>query len=469
MKWTKKAIVLLLVICTVALAGCSASSLFGGDPTFAEWTKAEPFKEVPAMVYTGTHISDAENFGAKNYLLTVSGTSLNQYKEYLALLEKNGFTKYGDNGPDGIDGSVYTAYYTKGELVLTVSQMVNVHKTYITAKEGATLSPHIFEENPSTAVPAIDGMKTTVYNLQTDGNAFLIQLKNGHFIMNDGGSVEYLEKIVELMEELTPAGQKPTIDAWFFSHEHGDHAYLLKQFYKDMFMPDRVNVEAVYFSEINPDIAASVYGGSNDAGTISTYVAALRNSAGEIPTLYRPHAGDRYYFSDIVIEIPYTQEQTTLEEMEGDLNGTSLWMMYYIDGQKFLLNGDTERNNVNACDVLYGQEYFDVDIMAVFHHGHNIHAGTETYFKAEVLTYPSWGVYNTRWGPLAIHANNIMMDAAKEAVSYLDGGVKYTFPYEVGTYEVLENWYPEKTAEQNEQNGEYAAAKKEDRTYLETK
>lgn len=466
MKWTKKAIVLLLVICTVALAGC-AGSLFGGDPTFAEWTKAEALATVPAMVYSGTHISEASNYGAKNYLINVSGTSLTQYKEYLALLEKNGFTKYADNGPDGIDGSVYVAYYTKGELVVTVTHMVKVHKTQITAKEGGTLSPHLFKENADPTV--IDGMKTTMYNLQCDGNAFLIQLKNGHFIMNDGGSAEYAEKIVELMEKLAPAGQKPTVDAWFFSHEHGDHAYGLKQFYKDMFLPDRINVESVYFQEINPETAAAVFNGAHDTGVVSTYVAALRNSAGEIPPLYRPHAGDRYYFSDIVIEIPYTQEQSAPDEIEGDLNGTSLWMLYYIEGQKFLLNGDTERNNVNGADAMYGQEYFDVDIMAVFHHGHNIHAGTETYFKAEVLTYPSWGVYNTRWGPLAIHANNIMMDAAREAVSYLDGGVKYTFPYEVGTYEILENWYPQMTAEQNEQNGEYAAAKKEDRTYLETK
>lgn len=142
--------------------------------------------------------------------------------------------------------------------------------------------------------------------------------------------------------------------------------------------------------------------------------------------------------------------------------------MYYIDGQKFMLNGDTERNNVNGAAAMYDQEYFDVDIMAVFHHGHNIHAGTETYFNAEVLSYPSWGVYVQRWGPLAIHANNIMMNAAEEAVSYLDGSVKYTFPYEVGTYEILENWYPEMTAEQNEANGEYAAATKEDRTFLDT-
>ena len=456
-------IVLLLLVSLLGLTGC------GKTVTFGEWTDNELYQNIPAMVVDNTVIGTAEDYGVGNYVLTVSGTSLENYKDYLKLLEKKGFEKYVDNGETGINSTVYTATYTKEDIVLTVSHMVNVHKTYFSAvsAEGTNLSPHVFKENADTTV--IDGAKTTLYNLQTDGNAFLIQLKNGHFIMNDGGSATYATKILELMIELTPEGQKPTVDAWFFSHEHADHAYLLKQFYKDTTLADSINVEAVYYSEISQAIAAELYGASNDVGVVSTYVAALKNSAGEIPPLYRPHAGERYYFNDIVIEVPYTQEQCPMEEYEGDLNGSSLWLMYYIEGQKFLLNGDTERNNVNGAAAMYDQEYFDVDIMAVFHHGHNIHAGTETYFNAEVLVYPSWGVYNTRWGSLAINANNIMMDAAEEAVSYLEGSVKYTFPYEVGTYEVLENWYPEKTAEAYESNGEYAAATKEDRTYLETK
>lgn len=455
-------IAMLLLVSLLALTGC-------GNVTFGDWTDNELFAKIPALVVDRTVVSSADDYGLGNYVMTVSGTSLENYQEYLKLLQRKGFDKYVDNGENGINGTVYTATYTNDDVVLTVTHMVNLHKTYLSvaAAEDTKLSPHVFQENADTNV--ISGAKNVMYNLQSDGNAFLIQLKNGHFIMNDGGNAKYAEKIVELMEELAPAGEKPTVDAWFFTHEHGDHAYLLKQFYKDLKMSDRINVEAVYYSEISQATAAELYNATHDVGVVSTYIAALKNSAGEIPPLYRPHAGERYYFCDIVVEVPYTQEQVPATEYEGDLNGSSLWLMYYIDGQKFMLNGDTERNNVNGAAAMYDQEYFDVDIMAVFHHGHNIHAGTETYFNAEVLVYPSWGVYSKRWGPLAIHANNIMMNAAEEAVSYLDGGVKYTFPYEVGTYEVLDNWYPEMTAEQNEANGEYAAAKMEDRTFLDTK
>lgn len=462
MKRTKTLVALLLLVSLMmaCFAGC------GKAPTFGEWTDNEVFQNIPAMVVEGTHIGAVEDYGDKNYQVAISGTSLSDYQDYLKLLDRKGYDKYVDNGENGINGTVYTTTLTKDTLGIVVTHMVNLNKTYVSAKDGLTLSPHVFEENADkTTLP---DAKTTMYNLQCDGNAYLIQLKNGHFIMNDGGSAYCMENIVSLMEELAPAGEKPTVDAWFYTHEHGDHAYGIKQFARDAFMADRVNVEAIYYSEISQATAATLYAATNDVGTISTYIAAMKTSEGEIPTLYRPRAGERYYFNDVVVEVPYTQEQCPVEEYEGDLNGSSLWLMYYIDGQKFMLNGDTERNNVNGAAAMYDQEYFDVDIMSVFHHGHNIHAGTETYFNAEVLTYPSWGVYNTRWGPLAIHANNIMMNAAEEAVSYLNGSVKYTFPYEVGTYEIMENWYPEMTAEQNEANGEYAANTKEERTFLET-
>lgn len=462
MKRTKTLVALLLLVSLMmaCFAGC------GKAPTFGEWTDNEVFQNIPAMVVEGTHIGPVEDYGDKNYQVAISGTSLSDYQDYLKLLDRKGYDKYVDNGENGINGTVYTTTLTKDTLGVVVTHMVNLNKTYVSAKDGMTLSPHVFEENADKTM--LPDAKTTMYNLQNDGNAYLIQLKNGHFIMNDGGSAPYMENIITLMEELAPAGEKPTVDAWFYTHEHGDHAYGIKQFARDAFMADRVNVEAVYYSEISQATAATLYAATNDVGTIGTYIAAMKTSEGEIPTMYRPRAGERYYFNDVVIEVPYTQEQCPVMEYEGDLNGSSLWLMYYIDGQKFMLNGDTERNNVNGAAAMYDQEYFDVDIMAVFHHGHNIHAGTETYFNAEVLTYPSWGVYNTRWGDLAIHANNIMMNAAEEAVSYLNGSVKYTFPYEVGTYEIMENWYPMMTAEQNEQNGEYAANTKEERTFLDT-
>ena len=110
-----------------------------------------------------------------------------------------------------------------------------------------------------------------------------------------------------------------------------------------------------------------------------------------------------------------------------------------------LLGGCAERNNVNGAAAMYDQKYFDVDILTVFNHGHNIHAGTETYFNAETLLYPNWGLFDHRWGDLAINANNIMRADAKEAVSVLNGTVVCEFPYAVGSFKVLDTWYPDET------------------------
>ncbi len=433
------AAVLLLVSMLATLCGC-----FRRNVTFGEWTENELYQNIPAMYYEGNVIGEVEDYGDGYYVLSVSGTSLENYNDYLKLLGKKKFEKYYDNGENGLNGTVYTATYTKDNLSLTVTHMVNLHKTYFSVKEDATFSPHLFKENASTEGNKPDA-KTTLHMLQVEGNAFVIQLKNGHFICSDTGTQPYMQKNIEYMESLVPAGEKPIVEAWFFSHDHNDHTNGLKEFMKDPSLSNRVIVESVYFSELSDATAAQLYGGSTEVGTVTSYTAALKNSEGKVPPLYRPHAGERYYFNDIMIEIPYTQEQIPFMEYEGDINGSSLWMKFYIEDQTFLLNGDTERNNVNGAAAMYDQEYFDVDIMAVFHHGHNIHAGTETYFQAETLLYPSWGLFNNRWGDLAINANNIMMADAEEAVSVLNGTVVVEFPYTLGSYKVLDTWYPDET------------------------
>ncbi len=439
MKIFKKAAAILLLVSLLAtLTGC-----FGRTVTFSEWTDNELYQNIPAMVYDNTIIGEVEDYGDGYYVLPISGTSLENYQEYLKLLEKKKFEKYYDNG-EGLNGTVYTATFSKDTLSVTVTHMVNLHKTYLSVKENATFSPHLFKENADTSGNK-PGAKTTLHMLQVEGNAFVIQLKNGHFICSDTGTQYFMQKNIEYMESLVPEGEKPVVEAWFFSHDHQDHTGGLKEFMRDTKLSSRVIVESVYFSELSDATAAQLYGGSTEVGTVSTYTAALRNSAGEIPPLYRPHAGETYYFNDIVIEIPYTQEQIPFLEYEGDINGSSLWMKIYIEGQTFLLNGDTERNNVNGAAAMYDQDYFNVDIMSVFHHGHNIHAGTETYFKAETLLYPSWGLFNNRWGDLAINANKIMMADAKEAVSVLNGHVTLEFPYTLGSYKVQENAWPDLT------------------------
>ena len=55
---------------------------------FSAYTECEAFQNVPAMKTTQGKISDAENYGKENYLIGVNGSSVEEYKAYLTLLEE---------------------------------------------------------------------------------------------------------------------------------------------------------------------------------------------------------------------------------------------------------------------------------------------------------------------------------------------------------------------------------------------
>ena len=71
---------------------------------FGEYTECEVYKDVPAMVYPETKIGQAADFGNKNYVIDVNGTTMEHYKDYVDLLVEQGYQKHSDNGEEGMEG-----------------------------------------------------------------------------------------------------------------------------------------------------------------------------------------------------------------------------------------------------------------------------------------------------------------------------------------------------------------------------
>lgn len=447
----KKIIALLLTIaCAVSLLACGG---LGGEEattapqieTFAEYTDLEIFQDVPAFAdMRRVTIRDADDYGDGYYVLALTGAFPAEFKEYLKILESAGFTKLADNGATGIDKTVLSGYYRRGDLTLHVAFSSLEITTYISATKAACeVSPHL-TNSPAFTEGIIEGAQTTLYMQQVPeyGNCYVIQLKNGHFIVNDGGWEGDLRTLLDWLQEMAPEGQKPVVEAWFVSHEHEDHNSILRDAVNMYDVADRVAVEGVYVSMVREELKQIT--GATNIGKTTVYRSYLKNSAGEMTPIYRPHLGDRYYFCDITVEVPYTQEQLAFRNYVDNLNPSSTWLMYNIEGQKFLLAGDAEEVNMKQVAEMYDPSYMDVDIMNAHHHGLNTYTENLGYFQTQTLLYSTWGVYSIYW-PADCRENNLIMQKkhCEEYVSYIEGGVKLTFPYTVGSYEILEPWYPD--------------------------
>lgn len=410
--------------------------------TFADWTEREELQEVPALVVEGTRIEDAYDYGDGTYGIIVVGTSLSDYQEYLKLVETAGFEKVVDNGDAGLDETIYTSSYKRDNLALTVTQVVSTEKTYIMACYDLEFSEHLFYDK-SYVEGNEDGRQTKVHLLELweSGNSLVFELKNGHFIINDGGTtIEDLKHLLDYLEALVPEGEKPIIDAWIFSHTHNDHIGAFIELANHPEYASRIIVDGIYWNVPNYEVYAS-YDSTGYSFIATTKIIAkmLRTTKGDAPKIYRMQSGQRYYFNDFTIDVLHTQEQLVRENYYGNLNDASVWLMYDLDGDKFLLAGDAERGSTDVVMNTFDSEYFDLKVYTVFHHAINMWNDFTDYLSYDVALYPNYRAASKDGNDAGITAkfSKYINDKAKECFAWGKGTAILTFPYELGTGEFM--------------------------------
>ena len=437
-------LLLALCLCVALLCACGTKTPEETHPpvvTFAQYTDLEVFQDLPAVDMERFKIHDADDYGDGFYVMALKATqlpSLADYTDYIDALEQAGFTKYSDSGETGIgNGAMLAATLQKGEKVVSLTFAKYYGMFYISVAENKPLSPHLLY-NESYVADNIPGAKTTLTmnQLSDQGNCYVIQLKNGHYIINDGGYPNDWECLIQSLEAGAPEGQKPVVEAWFISHEHADHVGV---FQNSALYANRISVEGFYLNEVPEDLPV----GSDSRGKVYLAATNFKTAAGESSPIYRMHGGERYYFNDITIEVPYTTEQMPVKDYN-DFNTSSVWLMYHIEGQKFLLAGDATIHSMRLMDQTFDQSYFDVDIMNMHHHAANLYVDKLNYFTCETLLYSTACCYSIYWSN-EVKENNlrIQKEFCEEYMSYADGGKKLTFPYTVGSYETLDPWYPD--------------------------
>jgi hypothetical protein len=228
------------------------------------------------------------------------------------------------------------------------------------------------------------------------------------------------------------------------SHDHGDHLGFLWDI-GGIIAASEVTVEGFYYNRISADVHQML--GTNNVVSLAERALGFFYTADDQPTpVYRCHAGDRYYFNDINIEVLYTNEQILEEEYTGNYNSSCTWLMYNIEGQKFLNAADAEIVNMRHIDTIMEKSYMDVDLMNVHHHGVNVYFDDLDYYKCETLLYSGWCTYTVYYPDEVRKAMLDMQDKyCEEYMSFVNGSVVLTFPYTVGSYEVLPTYRPDLT------------------------
>lgn len=376
---------------------------------------------------------EAVDYGGGSYITVLEDVSLEQYKEVLHKMEQDGFEKHSDNG-DGLYGAVFSSTYLKEEMVYTVIYMKRLERIYISKCLDMPLSEHLYYDEKYIVDNKKDAQtKLHLPEMWMFGNSFIFELKNGHFIISDGGAECEAPYFFDYLDGLVNDGSRPIIDAWFISHGHTDHCGVLRAIAKNPTFAERVYVEGIYFNEPSDNVVALDPGVPREIEYIKGASKILKTTDGNSSKIYRPQTGQRYYFNDLTVDIILTQEQILLENYyKGDFNDSSTWCMFNIEGQKILLGGDGGTGAMNVIIAAYKQKDFELDMFATLHHCLNTTDCFTDFCNVKTAIF-------TRASEPRTHtdANKHLKDVSEEWFTREEGPRVLTFPYTVGTSEIL--------------------------------
>lgn len=310
------------------------------------------------------------------YLKRYNQTTPESFAAYCTTLEQAGFAKVMENT---ISNNLY-ASYTDGKTDVHFNYIAHTGVTRVVQCPASNMVPR----ETDAVVP--EGATNDVYMLSTRefGLSMVIHMKDGRFIVIDGAFNTESKNLVQFLESLAPAGEKPVIAAWIFTHAHPDHTYAFWGL-QSAGLTDNVTVERFVFNfpsekmyeEYEPDCIDQT---ANVLGVIKGYFPDSQ--------VIKPHTGNQMILGDIVVDFLCTQEDV-LPNGINDFNDSSLVMRFTMDGQRLLVTGDMSGGEFTYCNEAFDDADLKADVFQAPHHGYNLNADFFQSVSPRILLVPN--------------------------------------------------------------------------------
>lgn len=337
---------------------------------------------LPVVKNTSPHyIKDA---GDGSYVLMFKSATSGMLDSYISALVADGYTEYASNA---IDGNRYYTYINAKNVVNVAFTDYNDEMKVIAERLTDTALPTREADNKWTAAT---GITTTIsqlglyyeYNGKNDcfnGMSYVIRLKDGSFIVIDGGHDKQIDsdRLYNVMRKQSPDPDNIVIAAWFFTHGHSDHTGFFKSFCQTY--ASKVTVEQFVYNF--PSIEEV-----NDAAQIATS-GNLDRYFKNVPVV-KAHPGQVFYLRNAKITMLYTNDlwEHSLKPLSTS-NEASLVFTIELEGKKFMVLGDYYDDR-GILRSLYSASTLKSDIMQVSHHGIS-NCGTKLY----PIIAPEWALW----------------------------------------------------------------------------
>ena len=217
-----------------------------------------------------------------------------------------------------------------------------------------------------------DNLLHQVYNDPKTGGGmtYLVRMKDGRFIIIDGGYNADCEILLRVMAELHPLADesKPyEVAAWIVTHPHDDHIALLKKLLADETALSRLNIKRMYANLPSSETLRGVDEGviADNDWTREVCFAALKSRGCEI---YKPYAGMNIKVGELTMNIFYTQVEWRSIVMKTINDASIVFSLAGEGGKTVLIPGDIMDPAAKFILQMYTPEQLHAEVVQVAHH-----------------------------------------------------------------------------------------------------
>ena len=206
---------------------------------------------------------------------------------------------------------------------------------------------------------------------KTDGGmTYLIRMKDGRFIIIDGGYNISGEGLLRVMEELHPKCTENVpfeVAAWIITHSHDDHIELLKRNIDNEDFTSRLVIRRLY-----ANLPSSETLRGRDDGVITCNDFMRNVCFGKLLArdceIFKPHTGMSINIGELTMNVFYTQAEWHSVEMK-TINDASLVLTFTGKGGKtVMITGDIMQRVADYIVRMYTPAQLHADVVQVAHH-----------------------------------------------------------------------------------------------------
>lgn len=383
----------------------------------------------------------------KSYYVYEHGARKEDYLDYCAKLEREGFKLYSTNS---LNGQLFSTY-TDGDNIVNVGFLSyrDVDKFIVRNVSYVVISVDSIRNSslPCKAEPYEKICDVQLINLSCVLTA-LVRLEDGRFLVIDSCVSSAADAIYEGLCRHNVREGKPVVAAWMFSHAHGDH------------VGGVIGVLDKYADKVEIQRIIHNFPGEQIYGENRNYMEGVPNNEGnwmtrrsrEICRLMKEnmpggrfaiaHAGQIFEYPGVKLEVLMTTENLYKKHMFDTNMSSSIYMLTMPNG-KVLALGDAVDGESKTLRKIYGKA-LKSDVVFLAHHGYN--GGDEEMYHdigAKVAIWPSgWkgvegnaGSFVNHFDCNSVKYNLCIPDGEKEFILY-DGVSeeefeKFVFPHNI--------------------------------------